>query len=184
MLTDAIRRNAGMRYLQRSLSGVQQNWRPRPVTVPVLEKSTRCGSSPLESLLRIAASKRGGWLSAFRLRLRGTFLHAKPNDLRDQLQRKRLIKRKLNRSFRGLVLLQLIAKCVDTTSRGIKAYVVGKRGKMNQVAVEVKGWHLIADLFGRPWCGQTDRGPDLQQHALHIPGKALDVLIDGCDLIG
>jgi len=45
MPTDAIRRNAGMGYQRQSLSGVQQTWRPRPATVPVLEKSTRCGHS-------------------------------------------------------------------------------------------------------------------------------------------
>src|SRR4030042_5591281 len=56
-------------------------------------------------------------------------------------------------------------------------------GKMNQVAIQVEGGHLVADLLLGFGSDPPDKGSELFQPGLDVARKRFDIFIDGSILL-
>ena len=75
-------------------------------------------------------------------------MYAKGNYFFHQGERQRFVERKLNRALRCFVFSQFGFKCDDAARCRIEAYMVLVRREMYEVAVQIEGRHLVADLLG------------------------------------
>jgi hypothetical protein len=103
------------------------------------------------------------------------------NDPGNQVEWERLIQRKLHSALRTLVRLQLFFKIFNPAGSGIKTDVILERSKMHQVAVKVKGGHLVTDLFGCIRGSCVDHRTQFLQPALDILGHSGNIIINGRD---
>src|SRR5215203_1238261 len=103
-----------------------------------------------------------------------------------QVKGNRLSQRKLHRTLFAAITRQLILELLSLSWHGIEPDMIFVGAKMNQIAVQSEGRHLIFDGLLRAWGRFSDRRPDLFQNLLDVRGEARNVLVDvfGCRLIG
>ena len=104
---------------------------------------------------------------------------AKRGDALYKFQRQGLVERKLHRALAELVAAEFRREVLNSFRAGVKSDVVRKRGKVDDVAVEVKRWHAVGNLlrgFGEDF---EDCVAHLVQFGLHLGWGGEDVVGDG-----
>lgn len=71
------------------------------------------------------------------------------NDFADEVERQRLIQGKFHGALGTLIGGQLLLEMLDSAGRGVKAKMVFKSGKVDQVAVQGESGNRVVDGFFR-----------------------------------
>ena len=104
--------------------------------------------------------------------------HAEFNDAGNQVGRYGLIEGYLHGPFGCSIDRQLCFKAGNAAGCGKETDVILKSGEVNQIAVQVKGGHLVTDLLNGIRCGCVNDGTYLDQLLLNLCGKLGYILIN------
>ena len=106
------------------------------------------------------------------------FHNPEPDYSVNQVERHRLVERKLHCAFRPFVSAQFIFEGFNAGRSWIKPDVVLMGGKVDQDAVLPEGRHSVTDHFHCPGSGFLYSLPDLYENFLNIRREAVNILID------
>ncbi len=110
------------------------------------------------------------------------FPHPELHDAADEVQGQRLVDGEADGTLGTCVAGQFPGELFDTRRSRIKPNVMLIGSKVNQVAVQVKGGHLVADLLGRLGRGLLDGLPQFLQNYLHLQREGGNILINSVEM--